>query len=194
MEQSRGSDLVFESYDGIHLKYRLKANSIKFNENDSTYQLSNYTKRYIGEENDVISTGMQMDTVFNFFPKDLYYEDYLAKEMKSPALYHYISLSENRGVKNLNPYRVELQKRTSLPLSTFILTMIAVSLSVKKKRGGTGINLALGIGIAFVYIFFMKITEVLGAVAGSNAYFLVWLPNLIFGILAILLYRYASRQ
>jgi lipopolysaccharide export system permease protein len=146
------------------------------------------------QDKDILTSGTQMDTVFNFYPKDLVYEDYLAKEMKSPELFKYIRLSENRGVKSLNPYKVELQKRTSLPLSTFILTMIAVALSGKKKRGGIGINLAIGIGVAFIYIFFMKITEVLGAVAGANTYLLVWLPNIIFAIIAILLYRHASRQ
>ena len=194
MEQNRGSDMVFEHYDGTQLKYRLKANTIKFNENDSTYRLSNYTKRYLTRNRDVLKSGNQLDTVFNFFPKDLYYEGYLSKEMKSPELYHYIQLSEARGVKNLNAYKVELQKRTSLPFSAFILTMIAVALAGKKKRGGTGINLAIGIGLAFIYIFFMKITEVLGGVAGANTYFLVWLPNLTFGILAVLLYRHAAKQ
>lgn len=194
VDQDRGSDLVFEHYDSIYLKYRLKASSVKWNQNDSTYTLSNYTKRYMFKDKDILSSGNQMDTVFNFYPKDLVYEDYLAKEMKSPELYKYIRLSEKRGVKSLNPYKVELQKRTSLPFSTFILTMIAVALSGKKKRGGIGMNLAIGIGVAFIYIFFMKITEVLGAVAGANTYLLVWLPNIIFGIVAILLYRYASKQ
>jgi lipopolysaccharide export system permease protein len=194
VDQNRGSDIVYEHYDSIHLKYRIKANTLKWNENDSTYRLSNYTKRHVYKERDKIEIGAQMDTVFNFYPKDLYYEDYLAKEMKSPELYNYINLSKERGVKNLNAYKVELLKRTSLPFSAFILTMIAVALSSRKKRGGTGINLAIGIGIAFIYIFFMKITEVLGAVAGAQTYFLVWLPNMVFGILAILLYRHASKQ
>ena len=194
VDQVRGSDMVYDLYDGIHLKYRLKANSIKFIEGDSTYRLSNFTKHHLYTDKDIIENGAQMDTVFNFYPKDLYYIDYLSKEMKSNELYSYIKLSEKRGVKNLNPYKVELLKRTSLPFSTFILTMIAVALSSRKKRGGIGMNLALGIAIAFIYIFFMKITEVLGAVAGANTYFLVWLPNMIFGLLAILLYRHASRQ
>jgi lipopolysaccharide export system permease protein len=194
VDQVRGSDVVYERYDSIYLKYRLKANSIKFNENDSTYRLSNFKKRYIYPDKDVIKSGQQMDTIFNFFPKDLTTAGYLAKEMKSPDLSQYIQLSKDRGVKNLNAYKVELLKRSSLPFSAFILTMIAVALSVKKKRGGTGMNIAIGIGLAFIYIFFMKITEVLGAVAGENPYFLVWLPNIIFGVLAILFYRNAAKQ
>jgi lipopolysaccharide export system permease protein len=194
MKQNRGSDFIFEHYEGVHLKYRLKASSIKWQEKDSTYRLNNYGKRHLYPEKDIIETGTKMDTVFDFFPKDLYYIDYLAKEMKSPELKRYIKVSEKRGVKNLNPYKVELQKRTSMPFSAFILTMIAVAIASKKKRGGIGLNLAAGIGLAFIYIFFMKITEVLGAVAGANTLFLVWLPNFIFGILAAYLYWNAAKK
>lgn len=194
LDQGMGTNMIFEHYDGTQMKYRLKANRIKFNENDSTYRLSNYTKRYITPEKDILISGNQMDTVFNFYPKDLNYEGYLSKEMKSPELYRYIKQSKERGVKYLNTYKVELYKRTSLPFSTFILTMIAVALSSKKKRGGTGINLAIGIALAFVYIFFLKIAEVMGSVAGAYPLFMVWFPNLSFGILAIYLYRNAAKQ
>jgi len=194
MQQNRGSDFMYEHYDSTALTYRIKASSIKWQEKDSTYRLNNYSKRHLLEGDDKIETGTKMDTIFDFYPKDLYYVDYLAKEMKSPDLNYYIKLSEKRGVKNLNAYKVELQKRSSLPISAFILTMIAVALAAKKKRGGIGINLASGIGLAFLYIFFMKITEVLGAVAGANTLFLVWLPNIIFGILAAYLYRNASKK
>lgn len=194
VNQNRGSDVSYDEYDGINLKYRLKANNIRWNEKDSTYTLNDYTKRYLKKGRDVLYRGSRMDTTFNFFPKDLYFEDYLAKEMKSPELSHYIKVSENRGVRSLNPYKVELYKRTSLPFSTFILTLIAVALSIKKRRGGTGLNLATGIALAFIYIFFMKISEVLGSVAGAPVLIYVWLPNVIFAILAFFLYRHAAKQ
>lgn len=194
MHRNKGSNFMYEHYEGTQLTYRLKASNIQWRPKDSTYRLNQYKKRYLYNGNDVIESGTTFDTVFNFYPKDLHYLDYLAKEMTSPNLNEYIELSKKRGVKNLNPYRVELQKRSSLPFSSFILTMIAVALAAKKRRGGIGINLALGVGLAFIYIFFMKISEVLGAVAGSHTMFLVWFPNIVFGVLAIYLYWNASRK
>jgi lipopolysaccharide export system permease protein len=78
-------------------------------------------------------------------------------------------------------------------MSSFILTLIAVVLGSKKRRGGIGISLALGISLMFVYVFFMKIASVLGSVATANAFLMVWMPNLIFGTLALILYKNAKR-
>jgi len=194
LKNNNGSNFMYEHYEGTALKYKLTASKIKWVKKDSSYQLIQYSKRHLREGSDKIETGQKMDTVFDFQPKDLLYIDYLSKEMPSPKLYDYIQLSKKRGVKNLNPYKVELQKRTSLPFSAFILTMIAVALAAKKRRGGIGINLAIGIGLAFIYIFFMKITEVLGAVAGANTLLLVWIPNVIFGAMAVYLYFKASQK
>ena len=88
---------------------------------------------------------------------------------------------------------VEFHKRTSLPLSSYILTIIAVALAFRKRRGGTGINLAIGIGLMFIYVFLLKISEVLGAVAGVNSLVYVWVPNMLFACVAIYLYLNARK-
>ena len=134
-----------------------------------------------------------MDTVFDFSPKDLVYKSALAQEMPSGELLKYINISRKRGVKNLNAYLVELYKRTSLPIASYILTIIAVGLAFRKRRGGTGVNLAIGVAIMFLYVFFMKVGEVLGSVAGVNSLSYVWLPNILFGFVAIYLYLHGRK-
>lgn len=194
LKSNSGTNFSLRRFEGTELKYKLMASKVKWIEKDSIYRLSQFSKRYLNKGRDQILSGKKMDTILDFHPKDLLYIDYLSKEMTTPELRQFIAQSEKRGVKNLNPYNVELQKRTSLPFSAFILTMIAVALAAKKKRGGIGINLALGIGLAFIYIFFMKITEVLGAEPQANTLLLVWIPNIIFGLLAFYLYWKAARR
>jgi lipopolysaccharide export system permease protein len=184
----RGKDFSYEEYDGLKLKYRLTADNIRWSKKNQTFTLTNYKKRWIYKDSDRIDSGAKMDTVFDFSPKDLLYVDYMAKEMPSQELLNFIEVSEQRGVKNLNAYYVELYKRTTLPISSYVLTLIAVCLAFRKRRGGTGINMAVGIGLMFLYVFFMKVAEVLGAVAGSQTLWLIWMPNLLFGLLAALLY------
>lgn len=188
LRTNRGYDFSYEEFDGLKLKYRLTGNDIKWNKRDSTFTLSNYKKRRFFNDNDEIESGAKFDTIFDFSPTDFLYVDYLSREMPSNELYSFIEKSKKRGVKNLNAYHVELYKRTSLPVSSYILTLIAVCLAFRKRRGGVGINMAVGIGLMFIYVFFMKVSEVLGAVAGNSAVLFVWMPNGIFGLIAVYLY------
>lgn len=183
-----GYRFIYEKFDGTQLKFKLRADNIRWIERDTTFRLVNWNKRTLLKDRDIISNGPKMDTLMNFMPKDLVNVDNMAKEMNSVELRSYIKQAKTRGVSNLNNYLVELYKRTSLPIASFILTLIAVSLSSRKKRGGMGINLATGITLMFVYVFFLKIAEVLGAGADVNSLLVVWMPNLVFGALAVYLY------
>lgn len=193
VENNSGFDFTSEVYDGLKLKSKFVADNIRFNPKDSVFTLQNWRKRKIFKDRDSIFSGNKIDTIFSFTPKDLVYKSALSQEMPSNELITFINVSKKRGVKNLNAYLVELHKRTSLPIASYILTIIAVALAFRKKRGGTGINLAIGVGIMFLYVFLMKISEVLGGVAGVNSLLYVWMPNFFFGIIAIYLYYNARK-
>lgn len=192
-ETNSGYDFTSEVYDGIKLKSKLVADNIRFQEKDTSFTLLNWRLRKIYTDRDSIFSGTKIDTVFNFTPRDLIYKSALAQEMPSDELSEFIEISQKRGVKNLNAYLVEYHKRSSLPFASYILTIIAVALAFRKRRGGTGVNLAIGIGMMFVYVFLMKISEVLGAVAGVNSLLYVWMPNIFFGIIAVYLYFNARK-
>jgi len=193
INSNTGQNFTSEVYDGLELKSKLMAESIRWNTKDSTFTLNDFRKRILHTKTDSIYKGNALDTIFDFTPKDLIYKSALAQEMPSGELLSFIKLSEKRGVSNLNAYLVEFHKRTSLPVATYILTIIAVALAFRKRRGGTGVNLAIGVGIMFIYVFFLKISEVLGGVAGVNSLLYVWSPNIAFGILAAYLYRNARK-
>jgi lipopolysaccharide export system permease protein len=84
-------------------------------------------------------------------------------------------------------------RKYSIPVSAFILTIIAVAVSSMKRRGGMGINLALGIAIAFIYIFLDKIFGTLAQKSSFPPLIAVWIPNFVFGILAYYLLKNAKR-
>lgn len=187
--RDKGYYFSFETYDDLELVYKLTANNISYEAADSTFRLITYKERIIRKNQaDIIRSGQRKDTVFNFSPDDLAFIDSKALELTTSELNEFIQSAENRGVKNLNNYYVQRYKRTSLPVSAYILTLIAVSLSSRKRRGGMGVNMAIGIALMFIYVFCMKVGEVLGAVAGANAMLNVWFPNIVFGLLSIYLY------
>ncbi|HLF53425.1 LptF/LptG family permease [Flavobacterium sp.] len=182
-----------EKFKGQKLDFKITANRIKWNPKDSTYTMFNYTKRKVGEINDIIESAEKKDTVFSFDLEDLTPVVYVAETLPLNELYRFIEKEKKRGSSNINTYLVVLYKKYSLPVSAFILTIIAVAVSSMKRRGGMGLNLAIGIGLAFSFVFFDKIFGVLAEKSSVPPLVAVWLPNFVFGILAIYLLRNAKR-
>jgi lipopolysaccharide export system permease protein len=105
----------------------------------------------------------------------------------------YIKDLKLRGVDNVARYQQESYKRTAGPVSTFILSVIGVSLASRRMRGGLGIHLGLGLLLSFSYIMFMQVSTIFAVKVGFNALLAVWLPNMIYSLIAIGLYRWASK-
>lgn len=182
-----------EKFKEDKLQYKLIASRIKWNAKDSTYTLYNYSKRKVGALGDVIETGEKKDTVFNFDLEDLTPVVYIAETLNLGDLHKFIDKEKERGSSNINTYLVVLYKKYSIPVSAFILTIIAVAVSSMKRRGGMGVNLAIGIILAFAFVFFDKIFGVLAEKSSVPPIVAVWFPNFSFGILAIYLLRNAKR-
>jgi len=182
-----------EKFDRDQLKYKITASRIQWNPKQKNYTLFDYTKRTVGELSDKIEMSEKKDTVFSFDLEDLTPTVYVAETLSILELNHFIDKEIKRGNANISVYLVVLYKKYSLPVSAFILTIIALSVSSMKRRGGMGINLAIGIAIAFAFVFFDKIFGALAEKSTINPLIAVWLPNVLFGILAIYLLRNAKR-
>ncbi|MGB3343741.1 MAG: LptF/LptG family permease [Aequorivita sp.] len=188
-----GSNFTLEHFDGNEMKYKISAAQIKYNDKDSTYTLSNYTKRIIGERGDILQHKVKLDTVFSFEMEDLTPVTYIAETLNFNELNAFIKKEKARGSSHINKYEVVRYKRWSLPVSAYILTIIAVAVSSVKRRGGMGVNLAIGIGIGMVYIFFDKIFGTMAEQSSFSPFIATWFPNIVFGILAIYLLWNAKR-
>ena len=188
-----GINFSLEHFEDTKMTYKLNAANIRYIEEDSVYVLRNYEKRIIGERDDEIIVERKKDTIFPFDLEDLTPADFVAETLSYPKLLKFIDREEKRGSKFLGRYRLAKYQKWSLPVSVFILTIIAVAVSSRKRRGGMGVNLAIGISIAMVFVFFDKIFGTLAAQSDFNPLLAVWLPNIIFGILAFFLLQNAKR-
>lgn len=186
-------DFSLKKFKDNKLDFIINASRIRYNEKDSTYTMYNYTKRKLGILDDRLESVMKKDTVFKFDLEDLTPVIYIAETLTVGQLHDFIDKERERGSSNINTYLVVLYKKYSLPVSAFILTVIAVAVSSMKRRGGMGMNLAIGIGLAFTFIFFDKIFGTLAEKSSIPPFIAVWLPNFVFGILAIYLLRNAKR-
>jgi lipopolysaccharide export system permease protein len=88
---------------------------------------------------------------------------------------------------------IEKNTRFALPFSAFILTIMGVALSSKKRRGGIGWNIGIGIALAFTYILFLRFSQMFVHAGALPPVIALWLPNLVFAIIAGFLYRIAPK-
>ena len=182
-----------EHFEDGKMKHKISATTIRYVEEDSSYVLRSYLMREIREDTDHFIQERKKDTIFDFDLEDLTPVNYIAETLPYSDLVRFIDREEMRGSKNIGRYKLELYRKWSLPVSVFILTIIAVSVSSIQRRGGMGTNLAFGIGVAMVFVFFDKIFGTLASQSDFSPLIAVWFPNIVFGILAIFLLRNAKR-
>lgn len=188
-----GVNFTLEHFETGKMTYKISASNIRYIEEDSTYILRNYFKRSIGDNDDELDIVRRKDTVFSFDLEDLTPESYIAETLRYDELVRFIDREEKRGSKYIGRYKLAKYQKWSLPVSVFILTIIAVAVSSRKRRGGMGVNLAFGICIAMIFVFFDKIFGTLASQSNFSPLLAVWFPNIIFGILAFFLLRNAKR-
>src|SRR5690606_9881161 len=134
--EKRGSSFVYQKFDGEKLKFQIIASSFNWDEKDSVYVLRNvYTKKVISEKEDSINYQITLKRKFKSTPDEILPEGYVAETMNSVELYQFIQKQKFKGSASVNAYMNELQQRNSSSFSTFILTLLTLSLSSQKRRG-----------------------------------------------------------
>ena len=178
-------------FDGKSLKKRITAHDIEWTGGDQ-WKLSNYVIREFDGLYEKIEKGNEMMITMNVIPDDFYIFSGMQEQMSTSELSHYIERQRTRGVGNIKDFEIEYAKRFSFPFAAFILTIIGVSLSSKKIKGGMGINLGLGLLLSCIYILFYSVSSTFAINGSLSPTLAVWLPNITFGIIAVILYRKAA--
>ena len=138
------NNFTLEHFDDNILKHKINANSIRWIEKDSIFRMANYVKRIINGDNEIILKNNRKDTIFDFKIDDLAPVSYKAETLTFAPLNRFIDKERKGGSILINSHLLVRHKRWSLPISAFVLTLIAVSVSSFKRRGGMGLNLAFG--------------------------------------------------
>jgi len=188
-----GYDFTLEKFKNKELKSKLTAKTILWDSVAQNWELKNYYIRNYSSKNRKLKSGMSIDTVINMYPKDFRVRLKSIEKMTTPELKSFIKELELKGDDKLEAYMVEKYRRIAFPFSTFILTLIGVSLSTKKRRGGSGVNIGVGLALSFLYILFMQVFGELAKAGTMPSILAVWLPNIIFFIIGIFLYIIAPK-
>jgi lipopolysaccharide export system permease protein len=188
-----GSKFSIEKFDASGLRYKLMAHNIRYDSTGGNWILNNVLIREIEGQKETISIREVIDTTFSFTPAYFTDRNLDVSTMNWFELNDFIEEEISMGSTVVPYYLVEKYKRTATPLSTLILTLIAVPLAGRRMRGGIGLHIGIGIGLGFTYIFFDKVSTTYAISGIMHPLPAVWLPNILFLIISLYLLRTAQK-
>ncbi len=188
-----GYNFSMEKFEDGVLKSKLMSDQIHWDTAVNKWAVRRYYIRDIDGMTETIKTGRLIDTIINMSPEDFTKRINIVEAMSLRELNDFIKLSKMQGETNVIAYQIEKYRRTATPFSTFILTLIGVAVSSQKVRGGIGAQLGAGLVIAFSYILFMQFSSQFSIGGSIPPLLAVWIPNFIFMIVAIVLYKMAPK-
>lgn len=173
---------------------KLSAESAQWDSTSASWQLHNWFDRIYGDGlQDRVKSGRQKDTTLSLTVDDFYRNKRTVERLNRRELNELIKVQKERGDKMVMYSEVEKHTRLALPFSAIILTIMGVCLSSKKRRGGTGWNIALGLALGFSYVLFMKFSQMFVATDTLSPAMALWLPNMIYALIAAVIYRLAPK-
>jgi lipopolysaccharide export system permease protein len=188
-----GAKFSLESFDSQkRMVSRLTAQTISW---DTLYswRVYDYVIRDFKHGREYIKRGRQLDTIIPFEPRDFLISVNDHEKLTTPQLVNYVNRQKLRGVGNIQSFEVEYHRRFAMTAAAFILTIIGMSLSSRKVKGGMGINIGIGLVLSFSYILFMTVTQTFALNGITSPLVAMWIPNVIYIIIAISLYIRASK-
>ena len=188
----RGYGFSLDKFVDKKLVSHLTAQTITYDtlsERRCSWTLQQYHIRTLQGKREKLESGSKLDTIIMMEPKDFFFVRNQQETMTLPQLNEFIDRQKLRGAAGISTFEVEYHKRFAAPFAAFILTLIGVTLSCEKRKGGMGASIGAGIALSFAYILFQTISATFAINAGWPPMLSVWIPNILFAIIAGVLYR-----
>jgi len=192
-QTQKGRKFTIEKIENNALKEKLSAEIIEWNNDSSTWLLKQWQRRVILDDREEFFSGEEMDSSLVISPKDFETQHRLYEALTLPELDAKINEIETRGLEGVGIYKVEKYFRYTTPFTVVILVFIGVIVSSRKSRGGTGLQIAVGFILSFIFIIFVVISRGIAEGGVVNPILSVWMPNLVFSVIGMLMYRYVPR-
>lgn len=188
-----GYKFSIEHFDEGKLVSKLMSDYVKWDTSINKWVAFNYYIRNYREDGEDIIRGQRIDTTLYIYPSDFTQRVNVVEAMNMFELNDFIAQQRLQGNDTVNFFLIEKYNRIAFPFSTFILTLIGVSLSSRKVRGGIGLHIGLGLALSFSYILFMRFSTMFAVGGSIDPLLSVWIPNVLYAIVALVLYRMAPK-
>ncbi len=185
---------AIDRFDGSSMVEQLDAAGVTFDPETRRWSAPRYTiRRFVDGDEISFKQYRNLDTLINLDARELGHVESLIKTMTIGELNDFLAQQRKKGADDVYIIEVERHARFSYPFSAIILTLIGVSLSSRKVRGGMGFHIGMGIALCFAYIMCGRVFERIAMSGSLPAWFGVWLPNIIFAVIAVVIYYKAPK-
>ncbi|MBI5218042.1 MAG: LptF/LptG family permease [Bacteroidia bacterium] len=188
-----GYQFSIERFENGKLASKLMADFVVWDTTKNKWQAHNYYIRNIYDDYESLTRGAEIDTSLKITPEEFTRRNEEVEALDYFELNDYIAEQQLRGASKVVVYLVEKYKRIAFPFSTFILTLIGVAVASRKAKGGIGLHIGIGLTISFSYILFMQVSSTFAINGNMNPILAVWIPNILFLLFGILLYKAAPK-
>ncbi len=191
---STARNFRLERFKNGQLVYMLKSDNLKFIKASGKWRMNDYEEHAINglNENLVIKREITKDTLLPFEPDDFVRYSKQMEMLTTTELRKFINNEQGKGLDTAKKYIIELYRRTADPFTIIILTLMGVTIASRKVRGGMGLHLASGVILGSVFVILSKFTVTFASNLDLHPGLGVWLPNIVFSIIAFYLYRKAQ--
>lgn len=183
-----GVKFSLESFnDEGEMTYKLMSDFVRWDTTKQKWIIQNYYERFIDGRTEIIKKGLQKDTTLNMLPEEF------TRRSTDVEMLDYFQLQDEmdalifKGSKDVVNLEIEKHKRIAFPFATIVLTFIGVAIASRKVRGGIGLHLGVGLALSFTFIMFMKVTQTFSTNGGLDPMIAMWIPNIVYGVLAVIL-------
>ncbi|HMY22765.1 MAG TPA: LptF/LptG family permease [Chitinophagales bacterium] len=173
--------------------YKFTSENMSWDTTAKKWRMRNWTFRKSLGNRDSIGKGMDSLMALPVTAKEYAKQNYDIETMTTKELKQFIIDQKHKGNENVKIYEVEKFRRTAIPFSTIILTLIAVAMTTKKVRNGMGLYIVAGMLLSGAYIIIQQFSTVFATKGNLDPLIAVWIPNIIFGIIAALLIKRAPK-
>lgn len=149
-----------------------------------------------GNITEIIDSESLMITDWSETPYRLSSANFRAEYLSVPELQDYLHYNSDFPPTLLAPFDTQLKYRLALPWACLVVTLIAAPLGIGYSRRGILSSVAAAIILVFAMNFVMHLFLALGEGARISSWAAAWTPNLIFGVLGLILlyFRATNRE
>lgn len=188
-----GNGFFMNRLQGTKVVYNLRSDNIGWDSARKKWRLTSALERKVDASGESVKLISELYRNFNFSPEELKRDEFVKNRLNTRELARMVKLEKLRGAEGINDLEVELYRRDATPVTVIILTLIGAILASRKIRGGSGFHLAVGIIIAALFILFDRFSTIFSAKGSLPPAIAAWIPNILFGVLTIYLYKQAPK-